>query len=97
MIRDELKNVIRDAVRNNFGNIVIPDFSVEIPENQEHGDYATNAALVLGKMLKKDPMEVAKLFIRGLEAGSWKLKLRSLCLLTFGCRRKYLIASLPRF
>ena len=36
------------------------DFSVEHPQALSHGDYATNAALVLAQRQKKDPTEVAK-------------------------------------
>lgn len=59
MIRSEIRDSIIRAIRDKFGEVDIPDFSVEAPENQEHGDYATNAALVLAKILKKPPMEIA--------------------------------------
>ena len=37
--------------------------TVEIPKNKSHGDFATNAALILSKSLKKPPREIAE-FIR---------------------------------
>lgn len=37
----------------------LPDFLVEAPSSPEHGDYASNIALVLAKTLKRNPMEVA--------------------------------------
>ncbi|MDP3962975.1 MAG: arginine--tRNA ligase [bacterium] len=36
-------------------------FSVEHPENAVHGDYATNAALVSTKALRKPPMDIAEI------------------------------------
>lgn len=38
----------------------VPVFSVAAPENFEHGDYASNVALGIAKVLKKPPMEVAR-------------------------------------
>ncbi|MBI2122052.1 MAG: arginine--tRNA ligase [Candidatus Sungbacteria bacterium] len=59
MVRSEIKNLLLSAVRKLYGDISIPKFSLESPENPEHGDYATNVAMVLAKILKKNPMEIA--------------------------------------
>lgn len=37
-----------------------PAFAVEYPELAAHGDYATNAALISTKLLKKPPMDIAE-------------------------------------
>ncbi|MBT4922559.1 MAG: arginine--tRNA ligase, partial [Rickettsiales bacterium] len=34
--------------------------TVEAPKNKDHGDFATNAALVLSKQLKKSPRDIAE-------------------------------------
>lgn len=39
---------------------------VEIPNNPEHGEFSTNAALVISKQMKKSTMEVANLFLEQL-------------------------------
>ena len=54
MFRAEIRNAIEKIVPS--GTV----FSVERPENFEHGDYASNAALVLAKTEKKNPREVAE-------------------------------------
>ncbi|MDR3178604.1 MAG: arginine--tRNA ligase [Oscillospiraceae bacterium] len=36
------------------------DFSIEIPFNRSHGDFATNAAFILAKILKISPLKIAK-------------------------------------
>jgi arginyl-tRNA synthetase len=51
-IQGKIKEIISKIVENK-------DFSVEIPENNEYGDYATNAALILAKKEKRNPIEVA--------------------------------------
>jgi len=65
MIRDKIKNLIQEIIKTKI------DFAVETPEEKSHGDYATNAALILaGKLRKKSlkgpspsgyrPMEIAE-------------------------------------
>lgn len=49
---------IRDAVRAALGSEVA--FSVERPAEYAHGDYAVNAALTAGKVLKRNPKELAE-------------------------------------
>lgn len=59
-MREIIKKSINNAIVLTYGNIVMPDFSVEHPEQSEHGDYSTNAALLLAKTLKRNPMELAQ-------------------------------------
>lgn len=58
MIREEITLAIKEALGKKTG-AVSHDFSVLAPDNPEHGDYATNVALVYAKLLKKPPMEIA--------------------------------------
>lgn len=59
MVRSQIHSLITGAIREKFGGVIMPEFSVSPSENPEHGDYATNAALVLAKVVKKNPMEIA--------------------------------------
>ena len=43
------------------------DFSVEIPNNTEHGDYSTNCALILAKENKKAPKALAEALLKELK------------------------------
>ena len=54
MFRESIKKEIRTIVGDEV------NFSVEVPENPEHGDYASNAALILAKKEGKNPKEVAE-------------------------------------
>ena len=45
----------------------VPDFVVEVPREKEHGDFASNIALVLAKEAKKSPREVASLLVEYLD------------------------------
>lgn len=62
MSQNELKEIISNAILEVYGSgggFNMPDFSVEAPENPAHGDYATNAAMALAKILKQKPMDIA--------------------------------------
>ena len=52
---------IREAVGEALANVGVPNvsFAVERPTDMNHGDYATNAALVAAKQLKREPLELA--------------------------------------
>lgn len=60
MMREQLRRIIHDAIQKKFGDMKAPDFSVAVPENPEHGDYATNVALLITKSIGMKPMEVAE-------------------------------------
>ena len=58
---------MKEAIKTRLGSLIselTPDFKgdilIETPENKEHGDYATNIAFVLSKVLKKSPQEIAE-------------------------------------
>lgn len=53
----------------------LPDFVVEVPREKQHGDLATNLALVLASQVHRAPREVAQIILRYLEtAGTWVKK-----------------------
>ncbi len=58
MIRGQIEKAVK-AVLADLGILEVA-FVVERPAQMEHGDYATNAALAAGKLLKKNPKEVAE-------------------------------------
>lgn len=71
MMREKIRQCIKDAIREKYGDATVPDFSVAPPENLEHGDYATNVALLLAKSLKKNPMDVAQEIVAHLNTEHW--------------------------
>lgn len=46
--------------KNQLQFLHIPEFVVEIPRDIKHGDFATNAAMLLAKEAKKNPREIAQ-------------------------------------
>ncbi|HEX5865290.1 MAG TPA: arginine--tRNA ligase, partial [Casimicrobiaceae bacterium] len=49
----------------------VPPFSLERPKQAQHGDYASNAALQLGKSLKRNPRELATALAAAIEPSPW--------------------------
>ncbi len=58
-MKEEIKKIIEKAVEG-FSKEAL-NFSVEISDDEKHGDYSTNIALVLSKKIGKNPVEVANL------------------------------------
>lgn len=58
-MKKELEVITRKAALNLF-KIKQADFSVDYPVVEKFGDYTTNMAMVLGKVLKKNPLEIAE-------------------------------------
>ena len=46
----------------------LPNFTVELPRSKQHGDLATNIAMLLAKQEKRAPREIADIFIGKLVA-----------------------------
>lgn len=54
-MKDEIKKILEKLVGKDA-----PSFLVEVPADVSHGDYSSNAALVLAKKLGKNPRELAQ-------------------------------------
>jgi len=52
----------------------LPAFDLEKPKQPEHGDFASNAALVLAKQAKQPPRRIAEIIKKGIEAPEGLLK-----------------------
>ncbi|TGE33964.1 arginine--tRNA ligase [Desulfosporosinus sp. Sb-LF] len=50
----------------------LPNYVLEEPRDRQHGDLATNLAMVLAKQAKRSPREIATILIKHLDtAGTW--------------------------
>lgn len=68
MIRQEIKNLIREILKEFQKEEVLSGFDIskikiEHPEEKTHGDYSANIALIISKLEKKDPMIIAESFL----------------------------------
>jgi arginyl-tRNA synthetase len=67
-LREILNKVIIDALEQgrgqgniNFDNI--PDFSIEVPNDKGHGDFASNVAMLLAKQARMAPRQIAEVIV----------------------------------
>ena len=57
---EERLNHLKDEIQLD----IVPFFEIEVPKKREFGDFSTNLALVLSKVLRKSPREIANLIIK---------------------------------
>lgn len=55
-------------------NAELSDFTVEVPANREHGDYAVNAAMVWARLFHKAPRQIAEILTNKLETEGTYIK-----------------------
>lgn len=70
-ITNDLKKLLNDSVKNAYqkGELIkdnVSDFLIEIPANREHGDFATNIAMVSAKIFRLSPRKIAEIIVSNL-------------------------------
>jgi len=72
-ILDSIKDILRKEIASSAvkSGLVsadqVPEVILEIPRHKEHGDYATNMALVLTKLAKLPPRQIAEAIVTNLD------------------------------
>jgi len=66
MIRQEIVKLVEKSIKNlqkakQLSEFKLPEIQTERPEEKSHGDYAANFAMLLSKVVKKNPLELAKM------------------------------------
>ncbi len=79
-VKSEIREMILDAAgkavsSGDFPSEILPDFSVEVPADRSHGDFAVNAAMVWARALKKAPRMIAETLISNISTGGYVEKL----------------------
>ncbi|BCA80419.1 arginine--tRNA ligase [Desulfuromonas sp. AOP6] len=73
-MKERLAKHIKDALadcyaKGTLSSGLYPEFSMEVPAHTEHGDYATNAAMLLARAEKKAPRQIAEILLAALGDG----------------------------
>jgi arginyl-tRNA synthetase len=71
-IKLEIKETIKKAIIKSQKNdlipaIEIPEINIEIPREKEHGEFSTNIAMQITRLVKKPPRQTAELLINNME------------------------------
>ncbi|SHM15343.1 arginyl-tRNA synthetase [Caldanaerovirga acetigignens] len=71
-IKEITIDALRKAIEEGAVNLSqIPEFTVEVPQAKEHGDFAVNVAMLAAREAKKPPREIANIIVERMEiAGS---------------------------
>ena len=78
MVRQILKDLIKDSLaklqkRNVLPDFVIPEIVIEHPADEKHGDYSTNIAMRIAKIIEKPPLEIADDIVSKIEMKDSKI------------------------
>jgi len=65
MVGKKIAQIVRESIgslqkKKALSQFPLPESEIDHPKEESHGDYATNVALKIGKILKKNPMEIGK-------------------------------------
>ena len=71
MVKDALDSCVQSGI---FSTTQFPSFTIETPKMKGHGDYATNAAMLLAPQEKKSPREIAQQIINHLPSGDSRIE-----------------------
>jgi arginyl-tRNA synthetase len=71
-MKKKIGHILKDTIQICFGKGLLkrcplPDYLIEIPNNPDHGHFATNLPLTLASSQKKKPAEIARIIINNLE------------------------------
>lgn len=72
LIKKKLSKIFSEAVKELYSIEI--DAMVELPRNPEHGDYATNAAMVIVKKVGKKPIDIANEIISKVDQSFFTLE-----------------------
>jgi arginyl-tRNA synthetase len=72
-MKEKLDKILKDTLKKCFDNgtlkaSVLPNYLIEIPNNRDHGHFATNLALALASSQKRRPSDIAAAIIENLES-----------------------------
>ena len=68
-VKQQIKGKIYDAAqtainKGEFDSAELCDFTIEMPANRTHGDYAVNAAMVWARAFHKAPRQIAEILMQ---------------------------------
>ncbi|MGO3723214.1 MAG: arginine--tRNA ligase [Staphylococcus equorum] len=79
-IIDQVKQTLVEEINNSIQQAQladtseIPEIKIEIPKDKSNGDYSTNIAMVLTKIAKRNPREIAQAIVDNLDTAKAKVE-----------------------
>ncbi|HEY9062208.1 MAG TPA: arginine--tRNA ligase [Pseudobacteroides sp.] len=71
-LTEEIKKVISKSLIKAYNEgelpqVEVPEITIEIPREEEHGEFSTNVAMQITKQVKKAPRQTAEIIIKNME------------------------------
>lgn len=78
-VTNNLRNLLNDSVKSAYhnGELIkdsVSDFLIEIPADRNHGDFATNIAMVSAKIFRLSPRKIAEIIVSNLNLDNTMFK-----------------------
>ena len=92
-----MKEILIDAINASLKKLDIEDISVEIdiPKQKDFGDYSTNIAMKLTKVLGKSPMDIAATIVENIACDSiTKMEIKAPGFINFFVKKDYLVENI---
>lgn len=102
-IRAELEKALANSLQasRECGLIKVdqaPEIMVEVPREKDHGDFATNLAMLLGKPARMAPRKAAEILVQNFSAGTWveRVEIAGPGFINFYLKPGWVYLALPR-
>jgi arginyl-tRNA synthetase len=70
LLRQRLEAALRECFQSGtLHSVTVPEIQLDVPANPEHGDFATNLAMLLARAERKAPRQVAEALVAALGDG----------------------------
>lgn len=102
-IRAELEKALANSLQasRECGLIKVdqaPEITVEVPREKDHGDFATNLAMLLAKPARMAPRKAAEILVQNFSAGTWveRVEIAGPGFINFSLKPGWVYLALPR-
>lgn len=92
-----MKKILANAIKDALNKINVSDVDIEVtkPAQEENGDFSTNVAMKLTKILRKNPMEIAEEVVSNIECSEIvKTEIKSPGFINFFVKKDYLLENI---
>jgi arginyl-tRNA synthetase len=96
-IREEIIQSVQNAVESLYGKEAAVEFALQRPEIREHGDYASNVAMVVAKQLKRKPLDIAEELKQQITDSRWQIEIAAPGFLNFKLTNSHLLELFQTF
>ena len=94
-----MKELLIEAINDSLKKLDFKDISVEIdvPKQKDFGDYSTNIAMKLTKVLGKNPLEIANLIVENINNDNiTKMEVKAPGFINFFVKKDYLVENIKK-